>query len=591
MVDRSRRAAPHTVDRRSPAEVALDLSRVFAYLSGRGSVMVRKNGAPAVPTLRAMKKAVPVEDGSDYLLPELHGLHCELLRYMGAVRVASNQLIADPKVAAGQFAKTGFRQVALWRAAGCRQETGSMLRGVSEPRDFDDTEKTIRSGRQVVAWTLGCLARAGEHWYELNEFISALHAVQHHRNSGILCVRRGWAPKLIGAEDYEKKTGLERQRAWWFATTGAWYANVVMVTLVALGLVERARLGRDESAAHAFRLTEIGRAIFGAPEVEPPSEPAERRCLLIQPNFDIVAYLDQADARAAAVLGRVAEGGTASSGAIQTLRLTKTSVYQAEESGLGHAEIVDFLNQHSQRELPTNVLRSLSDWSGKRESLALRSGVTLLGFASTAARDAYLNCYPGTSCGERFVVAPGRGEQPAGIEPAGWIITDHAIGQRRTLEIDEMGRIHTTKPVDLVQGARMHRLAERTSSGWRMTARSVGQAIGGGLKPALIHRWVRDHLAHAIPPLIALAVDQWLGIGRPLELADAVLLHLPDDDQYRAIAQSTRLRPFLLGSPGRHWLIVKRESRKELAATLEELGFTVSKELSLEQMPLSPLKG
>ena len=86
-------------------------------------------------------------------------------------------------------------------------------------------------------------------------------------------------------------------RAWWFRYGGTWYANAVMVTLVALGLVERAGLGQGGSAPIGFRLTEVGRAVFGAPEIAPPPEPAERRCLVIQPNFDVVAYLDQADAK------------------------------------------------------------------------------------------------------------------------------------------------------------------------------------------------------------------------------------------------------------------------------------------------------
>ena len=213
-----------------------------------------------------------------------------------------------------------------------------------------------------------------------------------------------WNPRFPAALD-PVTPGPDRQRAWWFRYGGAWYANAVMVTLVALGLVERARLGEGAAAPLGFRLTDLGRAVFGAPEVAPPPEPAERRCLVIQPNFDVVAYLDQADARTAGLLGRIAETGNAHSGPIQTFRLTQASVYQAEESGLGHAQIVDFLQQHGQREPPANVLRSIADWSGKRESLSLRSKVTLLGFPTTAERDAYLKGHPeGTACGDRFVI-------------------------------------------------------------------------------------------------------------------------------------------------------------------------------------------
>ncbi|MFI5459435.1 MAG: helicase-associated domain-containing protein [Isosphaerales bacterium] len=578
------KAAPHAVFRRSPAEVALDLTRLVAYISGRGSMKLRKDGALAVATVRAMKKAVPLYDPADFQLPELHGLYCELLRYMGAVRLGSNELHADSKVASGQFAKTGFRQVELWARGWLSAGNWFDGRGIPECREFDDSAKPFRTGRQVVAWALGCLARAGDHWYELEVFISALHALQHHVDFRVPCRTLAWDPKLVGTQDKETGIGLTSQQARWFSTTGSWYANAVMVTLVALGLVERARLGPDASAAHGFRLTEIGRAVFGAPEVEPPREPAEHRCLLIQPNFDIVAYLDQADPRTAGLLGRLGEAGSAHPGPIQTFRLTQTSVYQAEESGLDHRQIVDFLQQHSQRDVPANVIRSLSDWSAKREGLSLRSGVTVRGFPTTAARDAYLNSHPGTACGSRFVLTPGSDEQPPGLKPSGCIISDHLRGLRTTLEMDEMGRIRTTQPVDLVQEARMRRITEQSSSGWQLTARSIRQAIAGGVKPTLILRWLRGHLAHAIPPLIALAIDQWLGTSRPLELGEAVLLHLPDKEQFQAIAQSPRLRPFLLGSPGPQWLLVKRETRKELAATLEELGFTLAKEHSFERM-------
>ena len=83
-----------------------------------------------------------------------------------------------------------------------------------------------------------------------------------------------------------------------------------------------------------------------------------------------------------------------------------------------------------------------------------------------------------------------------------------------------------------------------------------------------------------MPPLIAHALDAWLGAAGPLELADALLLHVPDDALYRTLRSSRRLHPFLVGSPGPRWLAVRRESRRELAAALAELGFTIGRELT-----------
>jgi hypothetical protein len=85
--------------------------------------------------------------------------------------------------------------------------------------------------------------------------------------------------------------------------------------------------------------------------------------------------------------------------------------------------------------------------------------------------------------------------------------------------------------------------------------------------------------------LIALAIDAWAGKSRSRELADAILLHVPDEKQFQAIATSPRFRPFLLDRPGPHWLVVDRKSRKDLAALLEELGFSLSRQLTLQGLP------
>jgi hypothetical protein len=578
--------SPVSIARRSPAEVALDLSRVFAYLAGRGSVKVRADGTPALPTLRALEKAVPLGDDPEFPLPKPHGLYFDLLRYSGMIRIQYGDVIVDPTAAARELAKPGFWQGDSWARGWVSARHWFDGQGIPEGRAMLEAADQVRTGREVLAWALGCLARAGDHWYALDTLLDQLQALQNH-HSFLPFLKLAWDPELAAAREKEQQTGEARQRAWWFSKEGAWYANALMVTLVTLGLVERGRLGSGATAPLGFRLTELGRAVFGAPETAPPPEPAERRCLVIQPNFDIVAYLDQADARVAGLLAQIAESDAAHSGLIQTFRLTQSSVYQAQESGLSHAQIVDFLQRNSQREPPANVLRSLADWSGKRESLSLRYGLTLLGFPTTAARDSYLNEHPnGTACGERFVLGTG-GRLPL----PGALVSDHRLDLRRTLELDEEGAIQTSQPMDLVQKSRLYRIARpplSASIGWRLTGDSIRQAGAGGMKPDLIRRWLEDHLVRPAPPLMASAINAWLrtGRGRPLELGDAILLHVPDADQFQAIATSRRLRPFLIGRLGLGWLAVRKETRKELAALLEALGFTIIRELIQDELSL-----
>ena len=87
---------PESITRRSPAEVVLDLSRVFAYMAGRRSVRTRQDGLLAVPTVRAMEKAIPLDDSSEFVLPDPHSFYWELLRSLGVLQFRYNEIVADP---------------------------------------------------------------------------------------------------------------------------------------------------------------------------------------------------------------------------------------------------------------------------------------------------------------------------------------------------------------------------------------------------------------------------------------------------------------------------------------------------------------
>ena len=443
-----------------------------------------------------------------------------------------------------------------------------------------DHEKAVRTCRQVLAWALGSLAHYGDRWYELNTFLAALDALQGDSAWSLPYTALAWDPKLPPVPAGDQPGNLVRQRLRQARREPAWYANALMVTLVALGLVERGRLGGtggDRGGAHLFRLTALGRAVFGAPEVAPPTGPGAGRFLVVQPNFDLLAYMEEADAPSASLVGRMAESGSAQSGPVRTFRLTQSSIYQAEESGLSHDRIVAFLEQHARGALPANVLRSLADWSGKRARLVLRSNATLLGFPSEADRDAYLKQHTGTACGTRFVLAAGPQDKP--LARGGDLTMNHLWPGRRTLVLDEHGRMKATEPLDIVQRARIVRITQPIATGWQISAESIGRAAAAGMRPSQVHEWLSSLLATAMPSLLRHAVDAWIGKTEAVELGDAVILHVPADEPFRAIAASPRLQPYLLGGPGPHWFLVRREARKPLAAALKELGFIIYKEI------------
>jgi hypothetical protein len=586
---------PEVITRYPAAEVAVELSQVYSYFAARDSVKTRKDGMLTTAVLRSLEKAVPLESGGDYHLPDRHALAIEILKSAGAIRQEGNVALADPNAATRLFTLPDALQAHAWARGWLTADGWFDGQGVPDTGDGDDHGEGVRSARKILAWTLGALAQDGDRWIGLNAFLGGLHDLIGNLHISLPYGRPAWDPRLPGARDKEKQQGLKRQHAYWFDREGKFFANALMVSLVSLGLVERAttKTGKGNGPAESllFRLTEIGRAIFGAPEVAPPVADGgdERRFLVIQPNFDVVAYLEQADAASAGLLGRIAEHDLARTGPVQTFRLTQKSIYLAQEGGLTHNRIVEFLQTRGQPDLPPNVLRTIADWSHKRETLTVRSGITLLGFPSAADRDAYLRKQPENirPLGDRFVLAPAANNAPKTLGGAGTISLDHRGSTRRDWGLDEFGRITLLGRLDIVQVARLRRIAELDPArGWTITGDSIRRAAAGGMTGAKIRRWLEDNLDTAPPALIFEAINAWAGRKSNVELGDAVLLHIPDEDQFDAIIESDRFKPFLLGSPGDNWLAVRPEARKELTDLLEELGFTVRGDLAHDAIDL-----
>jgi hypothetical protein len=226
---------PEAITRRSPAEVALDLSRVFAYLVARGSVKARKDGSPAGPALRALEKAVPLDNGSDPRLPDPHGLYVDLLWYAGLILEQGSELVPDATAAARRFTRPDFQQIHSWARGWLSAPYWFDGSGTPEGRAALDSAGPVRTGREVLAWALGCLAHAGDRWYALDTFLERLDALHGpHSHFHLPSMELAWEPELAAARDKEKPSGEARLRAWWFSREGSWYANALMVSLVAL---------------------------------------------------------------------------------------------------------------------------------------------------------------------------------------------------------------------------------------------------------------------------------------------------------------------------------------------------------------------
>lgn len=338
----------------------------------------------------------------------------------------------------------------------------------------------------------------------------------------------------------EKETfpaGPKRSLAFWLDGEGRWVANALLATLVHLGLVERGYAGTGRAERWFFRLTDVGRAIFGAPEVECPPLAEGAKFLTVQPNHDVVVYLDAAGASDAWRITRMAVPTSAAGGPVRTFKLTRESIYAALESGLSADDVRRYLSAHGRTALPENVAQVLSEWFRKRETLVIRTGVS---------------------------IALGSNEGHA-------TAVDHAGEARRSWVIEEDGRVRIEDRLDGLALARLQRCAERAGGEWRVTAESVRH----GLPAQQIIDWLRAHARRDVPPMVEVAVRNWAVRGRRVDIGEALFLRVTDAQAWAALAGSERFRPFVAERIPPEWFILRGERRQEIDQFLAELGFLV----------------
>jgi hypothetical protein len=310
--------------------------------------------------------------------------------------------------------------------------------------------------------------------------------------------------------------------------------------------------------------------VFGAPELNAADLPPTAPFLTVQPNHEILAYLDAADARRVCTLARFARRSSATGGRVETFSLSRESVYTALEAGMTVGEIEAFLTEHSKTALPANVLRTLQEWSGKRESLVLKIGVTVAFVADGTSLElgSHARVLSDTSA-----VLPKMSAKIAARNFAGWSVLDHHGELPRVWQVDELGELRTSGN-DLVSRHRLTCLADRAADDWLVSEKSVLRARKQGFTADQMLEWLTEHLSHETPALLATAIRNWM--GRTSIFAGKVqLLQITRAEARDAILHSTAFQPLLAAHIPPDWFILHDEKVAEAKQLLKRLGFRV----------------
>ena len=572
-------AAPdaQTTLRRSSAEVALDLWHVAEALKEMKSWQLVMGDMLSKGSRNKLTKLAPMPAAEKDPLapPDPQSLYYELLHQLNCLdcRVSEVKTSSLEKHAREAAPVQAWKWVRAWLQMTLWQD------GLGVVPELENRESSKRistsalfKSKTLFVWSLCRVASTQLGWLDLERFLWDHWLATRNDYSHFYWGGYSWNPGFKSSTDKNDDIqGDARLYSFWLDKEGRWAANAMMVTFVALGLVERG-LSAGKSARHCFRLTDIGRIVFGSPDCELPAAVAQERFLTVQPNHEILAYLDSADASQVAKLSRFAERTSAAGGRVQTFAVRRDTVYRGLESGLTTESIQLFLAEQSRTAVPENVARSLSEWSSKRESLVLRRQVTLalltegalLPEAGPSAR----------ALDERSFVLPALSAPQAVHKFPGLIVLDHTAALPHIWVADERGSV-LTEQLDSISRIRLARIAEPSEESWRITEQSITRARQQGMSADHILMALQLQLTHDVPPLLETAIRNWSGRAPAAFLGKVLMLQVTAPQACNAILTSATFEPLICGHLPPDWFLIQEDKLADARRLLKILGFSL----------------
>jgi hypothetical protein len=146
--------------------------------------------------------------------------------------------------------------------------------------------------------------------------------------------------------------------------------------LIWLGVIE---FGESDDGVEMMRVTNRGAKLIGLKldrELE-DTGPPPGECLVVQPNFEVMLFLDPAPLRVVYRLYQVGQREKMSE-RVANFRLTAESVQRGLGMGLDADAIVDTLNEFSHAPVPDTVAFQIRDWERVHQKLELFANGVLI---------------------------------------------------------------------------------------------------------------------------------------------------------------------------------------------------------------------
>ena len=578
-------AAPKISAYRRPASVVLTILGFMQAVSGLGGLKLTKSGAPQVNSLRKLTKAQRWEedgteiDGFWFPQPTIALTAASVYSGMLTTNADETQLALAAPIEA--FANRPYPVQVSQLLVGL-SVTGEWAEWT--PSSFYDASSYIEA-RQVLLLVLKLLPLDKSTWFSLDDLEKFLFDRIGDRFS-----LTGFIPSQFRSVDVDPeesaKRWRDRQRKEWQQREKHWFRYALSTWLYLLGIVElgwnsRSEFSNQNEAIVSFRVTELGQMILHPEVAASFVEQAAQPAWIVQPNFELLVYVDEVAPSQMIFLDRYADRLDIQQHTAH-YRLTRESVYRGLECGGSLEEFLTALRTGAKVPVPQNVEIDLQQWGGLREQITLRRETQMIEFADYQAMQTAMNQgVKGKILGDRFLLIDK-------VTPE----IESLIKQKirydqplvRCLKIGETGEVTQTKSVhDLLLETQLQQWMEKgANKTWALTQASVAKAAKAGNKASDILDFLEARRTDELPPLLKVALTAWAGRPPTLEMAEVIVLRCTNWEVFDAIARSEFLRSRFVARLSPDLLLVDRSQLRKLKQDLEWLGIQPLEQLRID---------
>ncbi|MGI6458594.1 MAG: helicase-associated domain-containing protein [Candidatus Hydrogenedentales bacterium] len=395
-------------------------------------------------------------------------------------------------------------------------------------------------------------------WYSTAAFVEAVRRL----DPNVLFLNEPWRAIQANA----RGPGAEWPQQAWQAHEKRLFTWMLKSQLGGMGIVELS----DDGAL--FRITELGQYVLGQGDAPKVVQDKHHDALVVQPDFEIIAYLDRCPPDLRRKLDLFCErvrGGMAT-----TYRLTQESVYHGIRAGFAIDRLIRLLRRSSTKALPSNVLTQFEVWKTKLSAITIRRSCQVLEYVSAAqAREGASTLTGSKRLSDRFFRLTDAGPEDAAV-------VDYTLALPPALEQGEGLHLHASwEDANLFLRSRLEEIGHVESAGPArgMTVSLNRASVKNEEDAALLVAQIEALSKHPLAARYRLALRAWAGEAGEAHSKTAIIVRLEDPETCEAILEIPRIEKYVEGRLGLYALVVRQGSLVAFKRVLREHGITMAK--------------